>query len=174
VRSRSLLGSRDGFGFGCGGRSGRNRLAGLDRCGDLDGRSRLDHCGCLDDFDGRVDDFFLCDGLLRDRLLRDGLLRGLRVVGDFFLRDGLLGDGLLRGCRLFGLRLFGLFVADQTVALGTTSNAVGLRLDDGRGVALDVDAHRQTQVDGLFVGEAELFGELVDAHVLCQVDFSLS
>ena len=41
-------------------------------------------------------------------------------------------------------------------------------------MTLDVDTHRETQVDGLFVREAELFGELVDAHVLWQLDFSLS
>jgi hypothetical protein len=41
-------------------------------------------------------------------------------------------------------------------------------------MTLDVDAHRQAQIDGLFVGEAQLFGELMDAHVLRQVKISLS
>ena len=63
---------------------------------------------------------------------------------------------------------------DKAVALGAVAHTVGLLLDDRRRVALYVDAHRHAEVDGLFVGEAQLFGELVDAHVLCQVDFSLS
>jgi hypothetical protein len=36
-------------------------------------------------------------------------------------------------------------------------------------VALDVDAHGKAQIDGLFVGETQLFGELMDAHILRQV-----
>jgi len=68
----------------------------------------------------------------------------------------------------------GLFVADKTVAFRATSHTVGLRLDDRRRMALHIDAHDEAEVDGLFVGEAELFGELVDTHVLWQLDFSLS
>jgi hypothetical protein len=67
-----------------------------------------------------------------------------------------------------------LLVTNETIAFGATSNTVGLRLDDRRRVALHVDTHDETEVDGLFVGEAELFGELMDAHVLWQLDFSLS
>ena len=87
---------------------------------------------------------------------------------------GLLGGGLLRRTRLLGrglgrLVLFlGLGLADQPFALGLTTDAVGLRLHDARGVALDADPQVVAEVDGLFVREAELACELVYPDLACQ------
>ena len=141
----------------------------------LDNNRRLENRhflrGVLVGFDGLFDRCFLCDGFLRDRLLRR-LFVSRFVVG--LLCRSLFCRSLLGGGLLFGLGLFGLFVTNETVTLGATTYTVGLCLDDRRRVALHVDTHYETEIDGLFVCEAELFGELVDAHVLWQVDFSLS
>jgi hypothetical protein len=67
-------------------------------------------------------------------------------------RLGLLGRGLLRR-RLVLLRLH---VATEPVAVGLATDAVGLGVLDARGVALGLDAEVLAQVEGLFVGEAEL------------------
>ena len=146
----------------------------LDRSGSF-GNRRFDNGRFSDhvlvDVDALLGNGFLCDGLFCDCLLGGLVVTGV-VVGLFC--SCLLCRGLLRDGLLFGLRLFGLFVTDETVALGTTTYTVGLCLDDRRRMALHIDTHDETEIDGLFVCEAELFGELVDAHVLWQVDFSLS
>ena len=63
------------------------------------------------------------------------------------------------------LRLFGLLVADQALTLGLATDAVGLRLLDARRVRLDADAEAHAEVEGLLVGETELFRELVDTDL---------
>jgi len=62
---------------------------------------------------------------------------------------------------------FGLLVADQPFSLGLAPDAVGLLLDHAGRMAFDVDAQRQGEVEALFVGEAELFGEFIDAGTFC-------
>jgi hypothetical protein len=54
----------------------------------------------------------------------------------------------------------------QTVALGATTEAVALGLDDRRRLALGLDAHHVAQVEQLRIGHPELFGELVYADFL--------
>ncbi len=77
--------------------------------------------------------------------------------------SGLLGRGLLGrhrgGRRLLGRLLLDglrLGLADETLPLGLAADAVGLRLHDARGVALDADPQAVAEVDCLFVAEAQL------------------
>jgi hypothetical protein len=53
-------------------------------------------------------------------------------------------------------RLFGLHITDEPFALGLAADAVGLRFDDARGVALDPDSERVAEIERLLVGEPEL------------------
>src|SRR5204862_1815750 len=82
-----------------------------------------------------------------------------------------LGRGLggLGRRLLHRLGLFGLLVADQAVTLRATTDAIGLSLLDRRGMALHPDPERDGEVESLFVGEAELFGELMDPDLSCHV-----
>jgi hypothetical protein len=88
------------------------------------------------------------------------------------LHLGRLGIARLRGSGPFGrsllrrLGLFGLLRPRQTIALGATTEPVGLGFDDRRRLALGLDAHRVAQVQQLRVGHPELFGELVHADLL--------
>ena len=140
------------------GRRGRCRLSLLGRCR-LGLRRRLVFGG---DLDGR--------GGLHHRRSLSGRFDGGR--GSFASGLGLgLGGGLLRrrllGGRLLGrLGLFGLLGPRQTVALGATTEAVALGLDDRRRLALGLDAHHVAQVEQLRIGHPELFGELVYADLL--------
>ena len=85
-------------------------------------------------------------------------------------RRGLLGGDRLRlrfgGGR--GRRGLRLRLADQAFTLGLTANAVGLRLHDARGVALDADPQTVAEVDCLFVAEAQLASEFVHPDLACQ------
>jgi hypothetical protein len=60
-------------------------------------------------------------------------------------------------------------VAHQPVALGATTDAVGLRLLDARGVRLHPDAQCEAEIEAFLVREPELLGELVDSGLCCQV-----
>lgn len=60
-------------------------------------------------------------------------------------------------------------LTDEAVAFSATANPICLRLLDARGVALHSDAECYREVEGLFVGEAELFGELMDPDLACHV-----
>jgi hypothetical protein len=62
-----------------------------------------------------------------------------------------------------------LLLAHQAVALGATTDAIGLRFLDARGVRLDPDAQCQAEIEAFLVGEPELLGELVDPDLRCQV-----
>ncbi len=53
-------------------------------------------------------------------------------------------------------------VLETILPLDLATDAVGLRVLDGGRVALDADPERNAQVEGLFVGEVELPGELVE------------
>jgi hypothetical protein len=53
--------------------------------------------------------------------------------------------------------------------VGLAADTVGLGILDARGMALHADAQCGTQVEGLFVGEAELLGELVHPDLRCHV-----
>lgn len=106
-------------------------------------------------------------GLLGLSHHRGGGLRVLSASGAFVGLVGRLLGGLLGRSRLFGL-----LISDQTLTLGLAADAVGLRLFDARRVGLDPDAEVESQVEGLFVGETELFGELVDADLCCQSGFA--
>ncbi len=79
------------------------------------------------------------------------------------------GGSLLRGFGgLLGFRwFFGLLFADQPFPFRLAADAVGLLLDHAGRMALDIDAQRQGEVKALFVGEAELFGEFIDACTFC-------
>ena len=106
-------------------------------------------------------------GCGRSRLLgeeRAGLVGGRLLV--------LAGRGLgrrLLGCRLLHrLRLLGLLVADQPLALRLAADAVGLSIDDARGVRLHPDTQCEAQVEAFLVGESELFRELMDTKFRCQ------
>ncbi len=126
--------------------------------------------GCNHGFDGndrRSDNG--CLGLhdRRGRLAGDVGRRSLGWRLCTLLGSSLLGRGFLR--RLRFLRLFG---PRQAVALGAPTDAVGLLLDDGGGMALRSDAHRVGEIHDLYVGHPELFGELVHPHVLRQDQYS--
>ncbi|MEY2775118.1 MAG: hypothetical protein RL218_343 [Actinomycetota bacterium] len=101
----------------------------------------------------------LLRGLLRRSALGRSLLHRLWFIAFGF---GLLG-GLL--CRLLHwLCFFRLLLANQSIAFGTCTNSVGLLLDDRRGKSLDADRQLRTQIKGLLIRHAELFGELVDTQ----------
>jgi hypothetical protein len=85
------------------------------------------------------------------------------------LRRRLLGGGLAPR-----LRVIGLLGARQAVALGATAKTVGLRLDQRGRVTLHPHAHPLGKLHHLRVRHPELFGELVDPHVLRQNPISLS
>jgi hypothetical protein len=104
----------------------------------LSGRSRNDDCG-----------LGLDCGRFRDRRNLSLWLDGgvLSTSG-----SGLLGRRLL-GRLLLCLRFLGLDIADQTFVLRLATDAVSLRLDHTRGVGLDADPERDTEVEGLLVGE---------------------
>ncbi len=135
---------------GCWGRRGRLDL----RSRLLRRRGLLDHLRSLDRRGGLHDDRWRLDAR------RLGLRLGLRSFGRL-LRRSLLGRSLLRR-----LGLFGLLGPRQTVALGATTEPVGLCFDDRRRLALGLDAHRVAQGQQLRVGHPELFGELVHADLL--------
>lgn len=56
----------------------------------------------------------------------------------------------------------------QALGLGPPPDAVGLRFDDARRVALDPDAQIEAQVEGFLVGQPELSSELVHTDLACQ------
>ena len=62
----------------------------------------------------------------------------------------------------------GWLLADQPFAFGLAADAVGLRLDDARGVALHPDPQRFAEVERLLVRQPELSGQLVDADLRWQ------
>jgi hypothetical protein len=74
---------------------------------------------------------------------------------------GLRGSSLLRRSLLHRLGLFGLLGARQTVTLCATTETIGLRLDERRGVTLHPDTHRVAERHHLCVRHSELFRELV-------------
>ena len=82
---------------------------------------------------------------------------------------GLLGRGLLGGGLLGrGFRLLGLDGTTEALAVGLPTGAVGLRVLDGRRVALDAHPEGQAEVKRLLVGQAELMSELVYPDFLRQ------
>ena len=64
--------------------------------------------------------------------------------------------------------LLGLDGATKSLAVGLAPDAVGLGVLDRGRVALDPDAQRHAEVEGLLVRQAELTGQLVDAYLLRQ------
>ncbi|HEU5447443.1 MAG TPA: hypothetical protein VFW57_00360 [Acidimicrobiia bacterium] len=75
---------------------------------------------------------------------RGGLVGGFGCFGR--RRDG--------GCRLrFG---FGLGGAAEPLRVGETAHAVGLRVLDARGVALNSDPQALAEIKGFLVGKPEL------------------
>jgi len=56
----------------------------------------------------------------------------------------------------------------EALTLGLAADAVALRLLDARGMRLDPDAEVGAEVEGLLVGEPELFRKLVDSDLACQ------
>ena len=80
-------------------------------------------------------------------------LRGLDGLGRLLGRGGLLG----------------LDRAAQTFGVGLAADAVGLGVLDGGRVALDPDAQGKGQLEPFLVGQAQLFGQLIDADLLRQV-----
>jgi hypothetical protein len=74
---------------------------------------------------------------------------------------GLGGSGLLRRSLLHQLGLLRLLRARQTVAFCATTETIGLRLDERRGVTLHPDTHRVAERHHLCVRHSELFRELV-------------
>ncbi len=56
----------------------------------------------------------------------------------------------------------------KTLTIGLSAGAVRLGVLDGRRVALDTHPQREAEVKSLFVGQAELMGQLVDADLLRQ------
>ncbi len=78
------------------------------------------------------------------------------------LGRGSLGPGCWRG-------LVGRVRTLQPVALCPPADAVGLRLLDARGVARNTYAHRQGELEALFIGQAELTGQFVYPDFLGQV-----
>src|SRR5207302_10779277 len=68
-----------------------------------------------------------------------------------------------------GGRLFRRDLATEPLAVSLAADAVGLRILDARGMALDADAEVDTQVERLFVGEPQFSGELVNPNLSCQV-----
>ena len=115
-----------------------------------------------------------------DRCGRDNMLGG----GDRFcghlrhrcrFRIGLCRRGcLLRRRLLDRLGLFGLFGPRQAVANRATFEAIGLCLNQRRGMALHSYAHGLAQAHHLSIRHSELLRELVYAHVLRQNPFNLS
>ncbi len=73
-----------------------------------------------------------------------------------------LGPGCWRG-------LLGRVRTLQPVALRPPPDAVSLRLLDARGVARNTYAHRQGELEALFIGQAELAGQFVYPDFLGQV-----
>ena len=70
---------------------------------------------------------------------------------------------------LGGSGLVGLDRAAQALGVGLAADAVGLGVLNGGRVALDPDPEGKGQLQPLLVGEAELFGQLIDADLLRQV-----
>ena len=58
--------------------------------------------------------------------------------------------------------------ASGSVAVSLATDAIGLRILDARGVALDADTELDAQVQRLFVGEPQFSGELVNPDLLRQ------
>ena len=73
-----------------------------------------------------------------------------------------------RGRRWRGRRWRGRGRLQEAIALRPPPDAVGLSLDDARGVGLDPDAERETEFERLLVGQPELFGEFMDADLAWQ------
>jgi hypothetical protein len=62
-----------------------------------------------------------------------------------------------------------LDVATKAVGVGATAHAVGLRVFDARGVGLDPNSERESQIECFLVRHTELLGELVHSNLLlCQ------
>jgi hypothetical protein len=76
---------------------------------------------------------------------------------------GRLGRLLGRG------RLLRLYRSTQTIGVGLATDAVRLGVLNGGRVALDPDTQGKSQLEPFLVGQAELFGQLVDANLLRQV-----
>jgi hypothetical protein len=69
--------------------------------------------------------------------------------------------------------LFRLNLSAEPLRVGQTSNAVGLRVLDARGVALHADTKTLAQIERLLVGQAELPCELVHPDPLaCHLHLS--
>jgi hypothetical protein len=82
------------------------------------------------------------------------------------------GSRFSRGTNKFGRRLrrhLGLHRPAQALLISPATDAVGLLLLDARGVALHPDPQLNAQVQGFFVGEAELSSQLVNPDLLRQV-----
>jgi hypothetical protein len=71
--------------------------------------------------------------------------------------------------RGFGRSLLGLDRASQALGGGLAAHPVCLGILDRRGVALDADAERYTEVECLFVRQPELMSKLVDADLFRQL-----
>jgi hypothetical protein len=110
--------------------------------------------------------------LRRGHLLRCSLLHRLeRVVHRAINRSGgvrvgvatvgVRARGLLRRGLLHRLGLFRLLGARQTLTFCATTETIGLRLDERRGVTLDPHTHRVAERHHLCVRHSELFRELV-------------
>jgi hypothetical protein len=59
-------------------------------------------------------------------------------------------------------------LAPNAELVGLAPHSIGLRLLDARGVALHPDAELFAKIEELFVGEPQLFGQLVYSWVLGQ------
>jgi hypothetical protein len=100
--------------------------------------------------------------------------RCCRNQGDFgrlLLRRRLLGRYrclLLGGFGLLRLLFLGLYFSNQALALGLSTNAVCLGIDDARRMTLRSDSERVTEVKGLSIAEPQLSSEFVDAYLCCQ------
>ena len=158
-------GARAGaVGAGPAGRAGAGRrLLGGRAAGDQSGPGALDRRGGRGP--GRRGRGLVADRRDRIRAARRGRVGRRRGLGRDLLRRGLLGGGGLLGRRC---RLLGLHGAAEALTVGLAAGAVGLRVLDGRRVALDAHPEGQAEVERLFVGQAELVGELVDPDLLRQ------
>jgi hypothetical protein len=83
--------------------------------------------------------------------------------GAVVARRGARGDGRFRLRLRFGVGLGG---ASETLGVGETAHAVGLRILDARGVALDADPQAFAEIEGFLVGKPELSRQLVDPDPL--------
>ena len=114
-----------------------------------------------------------------DHRLLDGRRGGVRLQGDRpHARGSVEGlchrrgggdwvgpDRLRFGRRRGGRRRRRL---EQSVALRPAPNAVGLGLNDARGMGLDPNTEREAEIKRLLIGQSELLGELVDADLAWQ------